>query len=291
MDELQFETLGAPTRAVQFGDPEGAPLILVHGFRGDHHGLEGIARELCEAMPEIRAIVPDLPGFGATPPVPGRVHDLDLYGEWLRAFVQAAAPAGHAILGHSFGSLVVSNAVNGGLAPSRAILVNPISSPALEGPQALLTRLATAYYRAAELLPEAPARWVLGHPAIVRAMSVVMAKTHDPEMRRWIHAQHAAYFSDFSDTTTLAQAFAASVSHTVTEYASAFTMPTFIVAGERDDIAPLPAQLALHRRIPESEFKVIPSVGHLVHYETVTDAVAIIARFLRAHAVTGAGER
>ncbi len=281
MDELQVETLGMRTRAWQFGDAEGAPLVLVHGFRGDHHGLEGVARAVAERLPGVRAIVPDLPGFGATPPVPGREHDLDLYGEWLRALVAGLAPGGHAILGHSFGSLVVANAIAGGLAPGRAILVNPISSPALEGPQGALTKLAIGYYRAADLLPERPARALLGHPAIVRTMSEVMAKTSDRELRRWIHGQHRDYFSEFSDTATLLQAFRASVSHTVTEYAPAFDMPALIIAGERDDIAPLPAQLALHRRIPGSRFRVLPGVGHLVHYETVEDAAEEIAGFLR----------
>lgn len=286
MDELLVETLGTSTRAWQYGDADGAPLVLVHGFRGDHHGLAGIARAAAERLPGVRAIVPDLPGFGATPPVPGREHDLDLYGEWLRALVAGlgAGPgaSGHAILGHSFGSLVVANAVAGGLAPSRAILVNPISSPALEGPQAALTRLAIGYYRAADVLPERPARALLGHPAIVRTMSEVMAKTGDRELRRWIHGQHRDHFSDFSDTSTLLEAFRASVSHTVTEYAEAFDMPTLIIAGERDDIAPLPAQLALHRRVPGSRFRVLPGVGHLVHYETVGDAADEIAAFLRA---------
>jgi pimeloyl-ACP methyl ester carboxylesterase len=299
VDELQVETLGVRTRAWQYGDAGGAPLVLVHGFRGDHHGLEGVARSLAERLPGVRAIVPDLPGFGATPPIPGRQHDLDLYGEWLRAFVAGAAGAddggaggGHAILGHSFGSLVVANAVAAGLGPSLAVLVNPISAPALEGPQAVLTKLAIGYYRAADALPERPARALLGHPAIVRTMSEVMAKTRDRELRRWIHGQHRDHFSDFSDTATLLQAFRASVSHTVAEYAAAFDMPTLIVAGERDDIAPLPAQLGLHHRVPGSRFRVLPGVGHLVHYETVADAADEIAAFLREEAggiAAGAG--
>lgn len=285
--DLLVKTLGTTTRAWQYGDPEGAPLILVHGFRGDHHGLDGIARAVAERLPEVRTIVPDLPGFGRTPPVPGRVHELDLYGEWLRAFAAAVAPAGHAILGHSFGSLVVANALAGGLASTRTILVNPISAPALEGPQAVLTRLAIAYYRAADLLPERPARALLGHRAIVRTMSEVMAKTRDAQLRRWIHAQHRSYFSDFRDTRTLLEAFRASVSHTVADYAAAFTAPTSIIVGDRDDIAPLPAQLALHRRIPDSDLRIIPGVGHLIHYEAVPGTASEIVEFLRARA----GER
>lgn len=287
---LVVPTLGIETRAWQYGDPDGAALILVHGFRGDHHGLEGLARGLAEALPGTRMIVPDLPGFGESPAIPGRAHDIELYGEWLRAFAAEAAPQGFAVLGHSFGSLVVGAAIAGGLAPSRLILVNPISAPALQGPQAALTQLAIGYYRAAELLPERAARGLLGNPAIVRVMSEVMAKTGDPELRSWIHGQHAAYFSTFSDPSTLLQAFRASVSHTVPEFADAFGMPTLLIAGERDDITPLSRQLELQHRVPDSRLRIIPGTGHLVHYEAVPDAVAFIGEFITAEARSAMSE-
>ena len=281
---LTVDTLGVPTRAWQYGAAEGSPdsatIIFVHGFRGDHHGLEGMAQELARIRPNARVIVPDLPGFGETPAIPGRTHDIALYGEWLREFTRAVAPEKFAILGHSFGSLVVTAALKGGLDPARAVLINPISAPALEGPQAVLTQLAIGYYRVADMLPERAARALLGNPLIVRGMSEVMAKTRDSELRAWIHGQHNAYFSSFSDAGTLLDAFRASVSHTVIEDAAVYTMPTLIVAGDRDDITPLPKQLELHRRIPRSTLHVIPGTGHLVHYEAVEDAVAFVADHL-----------
>lgn len=280
-----IDTLGMTTRAWQYGNPRGEAVILVHGFRGDHHGLEGIAEALAEAEPARRVIVPDVPGFGETPAIPGRVHDLDTFGEWLRAFAAAVAPEGFAILGHSFGSLVVANALDQGLAPTSVILINPISAPALEGPQALMTRLAIAYYWAADRLPERPARSLLGNPVIVRVMSAFMAKTQDPALRTWIHGQHAAYFSRFADTSSLLDAFRASVTHTVAEYAESITRPTLLIAGDRDDITPLFEQLSLQRRLPDARLVVTPGVGHLVHYEAVGAAVREISDFL------GAGDR
>lgn len=274
--------LGVETPAWRYGAPDGPVLILIHGFRGDHHGLAGLGEAIARLAPELTVIIPDLPGFGESPAVPGRAHDLALYAEWLRVFADAAAPDGHAVLGHSFGSLVVSAAIASGLHPSRTVLVNPIASPALQGPQALLTQLAIGYYRAADVLPERGARRLLGHPAIVRVMSEVMAKTRDPELRAWIHGQHASHFSSFADSATLLEAFRASVSHTVTEFAPALTTPTLIVAGDRDDITPLRHQLELQRRLPQATLRIIPGTGHLVHYEAVSDAAADVADFLRA---------
>nr|WP_245190050.1 alpha/beta hydrolase [Leucobacter exalbidus] len=268
--------MGVPTRVWQHGPDDGETIIFVHGFRGDHHGLAGIAEELSRQQPGVRILVPDLPGFGQTPAVPGRTHDIALYGEWLCAFAREVAPEKFAILGHSFGTLVVTAALQAGLDPVRAILINPISAPALEGPQAVLTQLAIGYYRVADWLPETPARALLGNGLIVRGMTEVMAKTRDRELRRWIQGQHAAYFSSFSDAKTLLDAFRASVSHTVLEATAVYTMPTLIIAGKRDDITPLAKQLELHRRIAGSTLRVIPDSGHLVHYEAVQDTVAYV---------------
>lgn len=284
MREFSVETLGGTTRAWEIGPASGAPFIFVHGFRGDHHGLEGIARRLNTLVPELRIIVPDLPAFGMTPSITGRVHDLPLYGEWLVSFVNAVAENGYAVLGHSFGSLVVSAAIQQGLQPSRLILVNPISAPALEGPQAFLTSLALAYYRVARMLPESAARRLLGSPLIVRPMSEVMARTTDRELRRWIHQQHRTYFSTFESSATLLESFRASVSHTVAEFVENMTMPTLVIAGEHDDIAPLLAQAKLVQRLPNAALRIVSNSGHLVHYEAVDDASDEIAQFLRSTA-------
>lgn len=275
-----ISVLGTETHTWVYGDPLGTPVVLVHGFRGDHHGLEGLAIALAEALPSLAIFVPDLPGFGASPAIPRRTHSLELYGEWLREFTDAIAPTGAAILGHSFGSLIVSAGLSHGAHSHVTILINAISAPALEGPKALLTKLAVGYYRAADAIPEKAARALLGNPLIVRGMSEVMAKTRNPQLRRWIHDQHHQYFSVFDSPETLLDAFRASVSHTVSEFADAFTMPTLLIAGERDDITPLPRQLDLHRLIQNSEFRILPATGHLVHYEAVTEAVGYIRDFL-----------
>lgn len=289
--QIEVETLGMRTSAWAYGANDGAPLILVHGFRGDHHGLEGLAQAVSVLAPELRIIVPDLPGFGASPAAPRRTHDLDLYGEWLCEFAaRVSGEAGFAILGHSFGSLVVANARAQGLAPTSTALINPISAPALEGPQAAMTQLAIAYYKAASLLPEAPSRALLGSPLIVRIMSEFMAKTNDRELRAWIHDQHDRYFSRFADSRTLLEAFRASVSHTVTEYADAFSGRTLLIAGDRDDITPLSEQLALAHRLEDAELRVVPNVGHLVHYEAVDYAAEELVAFLRG-GHRGEGER
>lgn len=265
---------GSRTAYWEYGDPSGDPLILIHGFRGDHHGLQGIAQH----MKRSRVIVPDLPGFGESERLHAP-HNLAGYSGWLREFVPAITSSPYSILGHSFGSLVVSQAVHYGLDPRTLILVNPISAPALEGPRAVLTKLAIAYYAAGARLPNRIADRLLRDPLIVRGMSEAMAKTRDPKLRAWIHQQHASYFSAYTDREALGEAFVASVSHTVRDFVSAFTMPTQIIAGEKDDITPLLEQLRLASAVADSEFRVIPGSGHLVHYEATVECAELVESF------------
>ena len=193
----------------------------------------------------------------------------------------AAAHAGEwTLLGHSFGSIVTSAAVAAGLAPDRLILLNPIGAPALEGPRAIMTRLAVGYYRAAAALPERAGFALLRNGAIVRVMSVTMAKTRDPELRRFIHDQHDRYFSAFDDRDAVLQAFEASVGHDVREYAPAISTPTLLVVAEEDDVTPLEAQYRLRPLFEDATLAVIPDVGHLIHYETPGEAAGHIRVFV-----------
>ncbi|KJL31828.1 alpha/beta fold hydrolase [Microbacterium azadirachtae] len=277
----EAEILGGRTAYWVYG-PDDAELtvLAVHGFRGEHHGLEPVVAHL----PGVRVIMPDLPGFGETTPLPGRVHDIEAYAQWLTEFSAAVAP-GAVILGHSFGSIVASAAVAGGLETPRLILVNPIGAPALEGPKAVLTRLAMLYYALGARLPEALGTELLRNRVIVRGMSIAMAKTRDPELRRFVHDQHDTYFSRFSDRDVLSQAFRTSVSHDVREYAPRITVPTLLVAAQRDDITPIEAERALAPLFPDAELVEIAHVGHLIHYETPAEAAGTIRRFLRPLAV------
>lgn len=288
LDRLPLRTaelslLGGTTRYWDYGDPgAGTTLVLVHGFRGDHHGLEPVVAQLNG----VRMISPDLPGFGESTPMTEAKHDIDGYARWLRAFVGALGIEGRfVLLGHSFGSIVVSATLADATAPDAVvpddvILVNPIGQPALEGPRGIMTRLAIFYYWLAAALPQRLGFGLLRNRAIVRVMSITMAKTKDKDLRRWIHAQHDQYFSAFSDRDVVLDAFRASVSHDVSEYAARIPERTLLVAADKDDITPIAAQYRLQPQFPDARLVVIPGVGHLIHYETPAQAAGAIEDFL-----------
>ncbi|MDQ0276288.1 pimeloyl-ACP methyl ester carboxylesterase [Arthrobacter silviterrae] len=256
-------------------------IVMVHGFRGDHHGLERVV----ELLPDHRVIMPDLPGFGSSPAFAHGEHSVVGYGAFLAGFLDSLAlGTGTVLLGHSFGSIVAAHFAASH--PHRVfplVLVNPIASPALEGPKGIMTKLAVFYYWAAARLPRPLGNGLLRSWLIVHVMSVTMAKTRDPKLLAFIHGQHHAYFSDFADRDMLLESFRASVGGTVREVAAQLTLPVLLIAGAEDEIATLPTQHKLVGLLPDAELVVIDDVGHLIHYETPGPAARAIDSFLERH--------
>jgi pimeloyl-ACP methyl ester carboxylesterase len=262
----------------EYGAAGGGPtLLLVHGFRGDHHGLEPVVSHL----PGVHVIAPDLPGFGASDPLPGE-HSIDGYATWLGRFAAVIdLPADVVVIGHSFGTIVAAKALADGFPASRAVLINPIAAPALAGPNALGTRLSSLYFGVGAALPERLGNALLRSRVITRGAGAFLARTKDRALRAWIHNQHDRYFSGYADRRVVVEAFRASVTHDITEWADRLTLPVHLVAAEHDDITTLDAVRQLQALLPDATIAVIPDVGHLVHYETPREAAEQIA------AVTG----
>ena len=276
--ERRLDVLGGDTKYWEYG-PENAAttLIVVHGYRGEHHGLEPVVAQLRG----IRIISPDLPGFGESGPLPGRAHDIAGYSAWLAAFVEALGLTGTAvILGHSFGSIVVSAAIAAGLPTPKLVLVNPIAAPALEGPNAFMSKVTLGWYRVGQALPERLGKALLSSWLVVRFMSVFLAQTKERDLRRFIHSQHHTYFSRYANRDSVVEGFQASISSDVSMFASRITAPTLLIGSDRDPITSVADQKTLATLFPDARLEIIAGVGHLVHYEKPREAAAMIVAFL-----------
>lgn len=283
VDVTTSDVGGTATRVWGYGAAEPRTTVLfLHGFRGDHHGLEPIVAHMVAADPGLRVLVPDLPGFGATPPLPVGVHDVDGYAGWTRRLLDLliADTGGDVVLaGHSFGSIVAAATVARDAAgTSSLVLVNPIASAALQGPRMVMRKVTAAFHRVAGAVPAAVGEAMLRNRLVTRIASVAMVTTPDPALRRWIHAEHDRHFSSFAGRDSLLEAFTASVTHAVSTYAPAVKVPVLLVAGEADDLAPPDTQRALLPLFPDARLVVLPGTGHLAHYEQpAAVAAAIVA--------------
>ena len=246
-------------------------LVMVHGYRGNHHGLEAIVG----AFNELDVYIPDLPGFGQSGELLGE-HSIEHYGQWLNAFIESLAlKAKPHLLGHSFGSIVVSAYAAKFSGIKTLILENPVAAPALKGPKAITTLVAKAFFWLAGLLPERLGTALLKSKAMVRGMSVIMTKSRIRELRRWIHAQHDANFNDFANRRVALEAYVASISNCVSDFASDIKVPVLMLIGDRDDITSVKQQQELFNALESHSAQMLSfaGVGHLTHYE-IPEAIA-----------------
>lgn len=256
-------------------------LVFVHGFRGAHDGLHTIIGELTD----YDCYAPDLPGYGASEPV-SKPHDLDTYSEWLGDFIKSLKLAEKPdVIGHSFGTMVVSAHAAAQTADMAAvILINPVSKPSLQGPRRFISALTSGLFWLTSHLPERGSRFFVDSWLVLQFVSSTMAKTRDKNLRAWIHAQHHTTMKNYANKAVMYESYLASVQHCVEEYAPKITNRTLMIAGERDDITSVEQQTEVSQKLSSAKLVIIPKVGHLIHYEESTRAAELIREFLEARA-------
>ena len=241
-DELVLR--GGRTACWTYGPPDAAhTVVFLHGLRGDHHGLEPIIAHL----DALRVVVPDLPGFGASPPLPDDAHDITGYAAWAAELLDAVG--GEPVLaGHSFGSIV---------AAATAAAARPRASGAGQPhrdapPAARATRLTVGYHRLAAALPERAGTALLRSPIVTRIASVAMATTRT---RRCAAGSTPSTAATSRASPTAASCWRRSTPRSPTTSPSSpppSPHPRLLVAAERDDHrAPgHPARAAVPRCAP-----------------------------------------
>jgi pimeloyl-ACP methyl ester carboxylesterase len=129
-------------------------------------------------------------------------------------------------------------------------------------------------------LPTAMGRKLLDSKTFLLFGSVLMAKTRNKQLRSLIHANHLTHMTEYDNPAMLYEAYLGSLSGTVTDRAPHISVPTLLIAGSHDDLAPPAAQRRLLQQLPSAELVVIDNVGHLIHYETPLEAAEAIDQFI-----------
>ena len=108
-----------------------------------------------------------------------------------------------------------------------------------------------------------------------------MTKSKDPSTRVYVRDQHRAYFGGFDSRATLAQAYRASISATVGDYAPQLDLPTLMIGGMQDELGTPQTQEALRARFADAHLVMLENVGHLIHYEKAPQTADAIENFLQ----------
>lgn len=252
------------------------PIVVVHGFRGTHHGLEYIIKHL----KDFHVIVPDLPGFGDSPAYDDKPHTIEQYAQSMNELVEHLELTSPVILGHSMGTVVAAEMIRE--RPKRfkkAVMINPVS----EKPPVAQLFPGYLYHRAAgKYLPEKLGAAILRNKLLFLLGSSVMTKTKDKELRKLIHWNHITYMKRFANRKSLLEAFESANATALDSYVDDLTLPTLMIVGKQDSIAPVKGQRRVAAKLKDATLIEFDNVGHIIHYERPIEAAAAIDDFLKS---------
>ena len=253
-------------------------LVLVHGFTGSHEGFQ----YLIPLLTDYHLIVPDLPGFGVSPLPHNRltIHEL---GELLIGFIEELnLPEKPHLLGHSMGSLVVSEAIrqHPSLFAQKLILISPVPTPIgwadERRPGAIFSQL---YYKASHHIPIV-GKYIATSSKLTRFSTKLIITSKDANLRHAIHDHHLKNL-DFISSIGRYSRLHSEINRTgISRYkASLRQFNVLLVGGDCDNVTPLRLQRQAAQKIGAT-LVTVPEVGHLAHYEKPSELADAIRHHL-----------
>lgn len=262
-----------PVSYVEIG--QGPPVLFVHG-------LGGSWRNWLENIPYFarnhRVVALDLPGFGLSPAPPEPVT-MARYGDLLLRFSEAVGlPRETALVGHSMGGFISTEAVLA--APDRFRRLVLASAAGVSFATMRDSRKAVIGLLVRLVLPIANQRLErnLGRHRL-RTASFAGVIAHPNLIRRELLWELGSYAVN---SQCLIEAAYALAGYDTREQLPRIQLPTLIVWGEQDRLVPVNAAWEYNDRIPDSELSIIHDCGHMVELERPARFNGEVERFIDA---------
>ncbi|MCU0627224.1 MAG: alpha/beta hydrolase, partial [Gemmatimonadaceae bacterium] len=255
-----------PLAYADLGPRDGLPVMLLHGFPHDR----GVWRAQREALPEalagIRLILPDLPGFGGSAPLPE--PSVDTYADAVIAVLDHAGVATAVVGGLSMGGYVAFAAWRRHASRISALALFDTRAGA-DGEAAREKRravIALAQAEGAGAVAEQQLPGQLGRttrseaPALVEEVEIMLRR---------------ASVQGIVDGQQLMLARPDS-----TPSLPLITVPTLVVVGDEDVLTPPDEARSMAAQIAGARLVVVAGAGHLAPLEQGATVNAALAEFL-----------
>lgn len=269
-DRSRFVDVGGVKAHVrEQGNPDGVPIVLIHGSNGSLHMWEGWARELGR---EARVISVDLPGHGLTGPWPRDEYTVEAYADFIEVLIDTLRLEKVVVAGHSLGAAVAWTFA--ATRPDRVIqlvLVDAAGYPRQAGDVPLPTRLARTpfvgdlgiYFK-----PEGLVRRSLTEAYADPAMVTPERVRRHADLQRFPGNREAtlqrARTQDPLDPTPLRR----------------MDVPTLIIWGAKDRWVPVGDAFRFQEDIKGARLEIFENLGHNPMEEAPRATAAVVAAFL-----------
>jgi len=280
--------LSGPVHYVDFGGSGGPTIVLVHGLGSSSFSWIAMAPKLTERA---RVLAIDLAGFGRTP-LGARSAGIHANRRLLGEFLDKVVGGPAILLGNSMGGTIamLEAAANSHRVTGLVLVCPSLPTPALMHPDREVTRAFAALsvpglgprllrQRCNRLGPEGLVRESL------RLCCVDPSQVPTAAIRALIDATRERARMPWADTAYLQAARSLVVLHTRDRWRflkriRTIGMPTLLVQGAADRLAPLAAAQQVVRVRPDWAFAVLDGVGHLPMLEDPRRLLSVIEAWL-----------
>lgn len=251
---------GLRVRYWEDGQGNAKTLLLIHGGLGDAQLHWGAALPMLAES--FHVFAPDLPGFGQSQLLPRMRMDAMLH--WIKTFLDSQKVDQAVVIGNSFGGLLVRLfAANSPTYVPAVILVNGGGVPDIPPSLRLLERI----------------------PVVSQLMFSSLGKqgTNEETLKQMIHIEEVLTDSFKNEVKNAASGYARLMRMMIGSGAPKSVtplVPTLILWGVDDKIAPLKEAQAIKSSIPGAELTEIKDCGHMPQLETPDVFVWQVMTFL-----------
>jgi 3-oxoadipate enol-lactonase len=239
----------------------GPPLFLFHSLLSDGASFDAVAGELSRSF---HVIVPELPGFGRSQPVPGELSDIaDRMAEAVKDASGGQAPI---VLGNGYGGFVaLQMAIRHPALAARLVFADCGAAFSEEGRQAFRNMAATSKAKGLAAITDVAMRRLFApqfqaqHPDLMADRRAAFLRT-DEEVFRAACAQLAGL--DLRGEL------------------SKVKVPALVVVGEHDEATPPAMSHELAAGLPDARLKIIPGCAHVPQLQAPRLFLEAISDFL-----------
>ncbi len=257
---------GAKLHVLQSGDPQGLPVIFIHGFPFSHAMW---SPQLSDLPSGIRAVAYDLRGLGASDPGDGQ-FTIEGHVDDLIALLDSLHLAKVVVVGLSMGGYIALRALQRNPGRFSAAILCDTRSEA-DSDEAKLKRAA----QIKSVKVEGSAAFAEG---FLKAVFAAETFQKNPQAVALIRDIIVATSPRSIAGTLLALAARTDTSAALHQIA----IPTLILVGENDGVTPPEAARSMHAKIPGSQLQILPGAAHMSNLENPETFNRALWEFLRS---------
>jgi len=262
--------------AVEEGAPNRQVALMIHGWSSSWYAMSPLIGLLSQRF---RAIAVDLPGYGASPPLPDRVT-IPAYADVLANFIERVTDGPVVLVGHSMGGMIsLTMALRYPVLIERMVLIDPTISGRLSlainvaiSPITFLERFGLG-----SLLTRTVERTVVGiTDRLMRPVSFAERTgiTEQDYKRLRADARRPG------QGRVRAECFLAMLENDLRGRLGRIETPALVLWGAEDNTVPLRDAGVVADEWPNADLRILPKAGHWPHFETPDTTRRLIAAYL-----------